>query len=86
MAFPSIVCRIDKGLAMTTLTIDIDERSAAELRRLAERSGSTEGEMAAELLRRSLILEALDALRGRLEPYAAKAGYAADQDILGALS
>jgi len=71
---------------MAILTIDIDERSAAELRALAERSGSTEAELAAELLRRQLILEELDTVRGRLEPYAGTAGYSADQDFLGALS
>lgn len=71
---------------MATLTIEIDERSAAELRALAERGGRTEAGLAAELLRRHLILEELNGIRVRLEPYADTAGYSADRDFLGALS
>lgn len=71
---------------MATLTLELDERTQAALRALAQGSAMTESELAADVLRRHTLVEELNAVRDRLRPHAEAAGFASDQDLLGELS
>lgn len=49
--------------------------------RLAKRQKRTKSDLAREMLRRNLALEAFEEARKRLVPLAEKAGYLTDEDI-----
>ena len=71
---------------MATLTIRLDEKLDRELRRLAKTQGKTKSELARELLRRHMIVRALEDLRAKLRPYAERAGYLTDEDFFRDIS
>jgi predicted transcriptional regulator len=66
---------------MATLTIRLDDKLDRELSRLAKRQKRTKSDLAREMLRRNLALEAFEEARKRLVPLAEKAGYLTDEDI-----
>ena len=71
---------------MATLTIRLDDKLERELNRLAKRQRKTKSDLAREILRRNLALEAFDEVRRRLVPLAEKAGYLTDEDIFRDIS
>ena len=71
---------------MGTLTIRLDEKLKRDLETAARREGRTKSELAREPLRRPLLVRELDALRGKLLPYAEAAGYVTDEDFFRDIS
>jgi len=66
---------------MPTLTIRLDEKLNRELSRLARRHKRTKSDLARDMLRRNLALEAFEEARKRLMPLAEKEGYLTDEDV-----
>lgn len=66
---------------MSSLTIRLDPKLDKELTRLAKRQNRTKSDLAREMLRRNIALEAFEEARQRLVPLAEKAGYLTDEDI-----
>ena len=66
---------------MASLTIRLDAKLDKDLARLAKALKRTKSEIARDMLRRNLALEAFEEARRRLVPLAEKAGYLTDEDI-----
>lgn len=66
---------------MGTLTIRLDNKLDRELARIAKKQKRTKSELAREMLRRNLALEAFEEARRRLVPLAERAGYLTDEDV-----
>lgn len=66
---------------MASLTIRLDAKLDKDLARLAKAQKRTKSEIARDMLRRNLALEAFEEARRRLVPLAEKAGYLTDEDI-----
>lgn len=71
---------------MSSLTIRLDPKLDKELARVAKRQKRTKSDVAREMLRRNLALEAFEEARRRLVPLAEKAGYLTDEDIFRDIS
>lgn len=67
---------------MATLTIRLDEKLDRELARLAGQQKRAKSDLAREMLRRRLRVEKFEEARRRIAPYAEKAGYPTDEDVL----
>jgi predicted transcriptional regulator len=68
-------------IAMSTLSIRVEDEFEAELERLAARERRSKSDVVRELLRRQLALEAFEEARQRLVPKAERAGYLIDEDV-----
>lgn len=71
---------------MTSLTIRLDAKLDRDLNRLAKARKRTRSDLAREMLRRNLALEAFEEARKRLAPLAEKAGYLTDEDVFRDIS
>lgn len=71
---------------MGTLTIRIDDMLEQGLEKLAKEQHRTKSDLAREMLRRNLALEAFEEARRRLVPLAEKAGYLTDEDVFRDIS
>lgn len=71
---------------MSSLTIRLNPKLDKELARVAKRQKRTKSDVAREMLRRNLALEAFEEARRRLVPLAEKAGYLTDEDIFRDIS
>ncbi|MFV0511329.1 MAG: CopG family ribbon-helix-helix protein [Shewanella algae] len=67
---------------MSTLTIRIDDELAAELEHLARERQQSKSEVARQLLRGSLLREALRLSQERLGPAARASGWLTEDDVL----
>lgn len=64
-----------------TLTIRLDKELEELLARASRRTGKNRSEIVREALRRQVRLEAFEALRRRIMPFAEARGYLTDEDI-----
>ena len=66
---------------MTILTIRLDEKLDADLRKFLERTGRRKSEFAREALRRQLAIARFEFLRRRVTPFAEARGWLTDDDV-----
>lgn len=66
---------------MTTITIRLDEKLAAELKKLAKRTGRPKSELIRSALRRQLAVARFEKLRRSVTPFAEARGWLTDEDI-----
>lgn len=66
---------------MSTLTIRLDERLEKQLEKLARDTGRSKSELVREAVRRQLSVSRLAAIRAKVMPHAARAGYLLDEDV-----
>lgn len=71
---------------MGTLTIRLDSKLDRELSKAAKARNRTKSDLAREILRRNLALDAFDEARRRVLPLAEKAGYLTDEDVFRDIS
>ena len=71
---------------MTTLTIRLDPKLDAALRRFVERTGRGKSEFAREALRRQLAVARFEDIRRRLAPFAEARGWLTDEDVFKDIS
>ena len=68
---------------MTSITIRIPENLSRELKKLSRDKHQPVSDLVRDSLRRYVALEQLRSLRTTLRPYAEKAGFLTEDDILG---
>ena len=73
-------------LHMTSLTIRIPEPLNRELKKLSRSKHQAVSDVVREAIRRHVAIERLRAIRAEVIPYAQKAGYLTEEDILGILA
>lgn len=66
---------------MNTITVRLDEELAAELRKLAKRTGRPKSELIRNALRRQLALARFEKLRRSVTPFAEARGWLTDEDV-----
>lgn len=66
---------------MSTVTVRLDEKLDAELRKLAKRTGRPKSELIREALRRQLALARFEQLRSSVAPFAEARGWLTDEDV-----
>jgi len=71
---------------MATLTIRLDPKVDAALRRFAERTGRGKSELAREALRRQLAVARFGDIRRGLAPFAEARGWLTDEDVFKEIS
>ena len=72
--------------SMSTVTVRLDKKLDAELRRLAERTGRGKSELIREALRRQLTMTPFEELRRRVAPFAEARGWLTDADVFNEVS
>lgn len=68
---------------MTTITVNLPDQLGRKLEALSQSKHQPVDELVQDSIRRYVALEELHALRAELRPYAEKAGYNNEEDILG---
>jgi len=71
---------------MSTVTVRLDKKLDAELRRLAKRTGRGKNELIREALRRQLTMTPFEELRRRVAPFAEARGWLTDEDVFKEVS
>ncbi len=71
---------------MSTVTVRLDKKLDAELRRLAKRTGRPKSELIREALRRQLALARFEQLRASVAPFAEARGWLTDEDVFRDIS
>ncbi len=66
---------------MTTITLRIDNKLDAHLKRLSKRTGRTKSELVRDALRRQLALSRFEELRQTAAPFAEAKGWLTDEDV-----
>lgn len=66
---------------MTTITVRLDEKLAAELKKLAKRTGRPQSELIRSALRRQLALARFEKLRRSVTPFAETRDWLTDEDV-----
>jgi len=71
---------------MATITLRIDDKTDALLRRLSKRTGRPKSELVREALRRQLALTRFEELRRSVAPFAEAKGWLTDEDVFRSVS
>ena len=71
---------------MATLTIRLDDKLDAELRKAATRIGRPKSEFVREALKRQLALARFEDIRSRVAPFAEAQGWLTDEDVFREIS
>jgi len=71
---------------MSTITLRIDDKLDAQLKRLSKRTGRPKSDLIREALRRQLALTQLKKLRQTVAPFAEAKGWLTDEDVFCELS
>jgi predicted DNA-binding protein len=71
---------------MCTITLRIDAKLDAQLKRLSKRTGRPKSELIREALRRQLALAQFEKLRQTAAPFAEAKGWLTDEDVFRELS
>ncbi len=71
---------------MATLTVRIDDRLDAELRKVAARTGTGKSAFVREAVRRQLAIAGLEQLRRSVAPFAEAHGWLTDEDVFREVS
>lgn len=66
---------------MTTITLRIDSKLDAHLKRLSKRTGRPKSELVRDALRRQLALYRFEELRQTAAPFAEAKGWLTDEDV-----
>ena len=66
---------------MSTITVRLDDKLDAQLKRLAKRTGRPKSELIREALRRQLAITQFEELRRRAAPFAEARGWLTDEDV-----
>jgi predicted transcriptional regulator len=66
---------------MSTVTVRLDKKLDAELRRLAKQTGRPKSELIRDALRRQLALARFENLRTSVAPFAEARGWLTDEDV-----
>ena len=71
---------------MSTITVRLDEKLDAELKRLAKETGRPKSELIREALRRQLAIARFEDLRRSVAPFAEARGWISDEDVFSDVS
>jgi len=71
---------------MSTITVRLDPKLDAQLKRLAKRTGRPKSELIREALRRQLAISQFEDLRRRTAPFAEARGWLTDEDVFREVS
>ncbi|HLD14800.1 MAG TPA: ribbon-helix-helix protein, CopG family [Burkholderiales bacterium] len=71
---------------MATITLRIDNKLDADLKRLSKRTGRPKSELVRDALRRQLALSRFEALRKTAAPFAEAKGWLTDEDVFRDIS
>ena len=71
---------------MSTVTVRLDPKLDAQLKRLAKRTGRPKSELIREALRRQLAISQFEDLRRRTAPFAEARGWLTDEDVFREIS
>ncbi len=66
---------------MSTVTVRLDRKLDAQLKRLAKRTGRPKSELIREALRRQLAIAQFEELRHSVAPFAEARGWLTDEDV-----
>jgi predicted transcriptional regulator len=66
---------------MSTITVRLDRKLDAELKRLAKRTGRPKSDLIRDALRRQLALTRFEELRQGVAPFAEARGWLTDEDV-----
>lgn len=66
---------------MSTVTVRLDKKLDAELRKLAKRTGRPKSELIRDALRRQLAISRFEELRRSVAPFAEARGWLTDDDV-----
>lgn len=66
---------------MSTITVRLDKKLDAELRKLAKQTGRPKSELIREALRRQLAVSRFEELRSSVAPFAEARGWLTDEDV-----
>ena len=66
---------------MSTITVRLDEKLHAELRKLAKQTGRPKSELIRNALRRQLAVTRFEQLRESVAPFAEARGWLTDEDV-----
>lgn len=71
---------------MSTVTVRLDKKLDAELKRLAKRTGRAKSDLIREALRRQLAISRFEELRSSVAPFAEARGWLTDEDVFREIS
>jgi predicted transcriptional regulator len=71
---------------MSTVTVRLDRKLDAQLKRLAKRTGRPKSELVREALRRQLAITQFEEMRHSVAPFAEACGWLTDEDVFRDLS
>ncbi len=66
---------------MSTVTVRLDRKLDAQLKRLAKRTGRPKSELIREALRRQLAITQFEEMRHSVAPFAEARGWLTDEDV-----
>lgn len=66
---------------MSTVTVRLDRKLDAQLKRLAKRTGRPKSELIREALRRQLAITQFEEIRHSVAPFAEARGWLTDEDV-----
>jgi predicted transcriptional regulator len=71
---------------MSTITVRLDKRLDAELRKLAKQTGRPKSDLIRDALRRQLAITKFERLRSTVAPFAEARGWLTDEDVFRDIS
>jgi predicted transcriptional regulator len=71
---------------MSTITVRLDKRLDAELRKLAKQTGRPKSDLIRDALRRQLAITQFERLRSTVAPFAEARGWLTDEDVFRDIS
>ena len=71
---------------MATVTVRLDKKRDAELKRIAKKTGRAKSDLIREALRRQLAITRFEELRRSVAPFAEARGWLTDEDVFREIS
>ena len=71
---------------MSTITVRLDKKLDAELRKLARKTGRPKSELIRDALRRQIAIRRFEELRRNVAPFAEARGWLTDEDVFREIS